>query len=222
MDSRMFAEETIAAMQAGEFVSDSNEMKREPVLRVWASIEADKKAVRELLRQSLDCCAVLPSGKLEVLEKDRLADLHKQADELRKRAAHNEAVLDRFDAAHIEALATNPTLEPSLFALQQWKKSILSQIEQGKNVIRVTSATWLMSTEGANHTAETIKNHPRVAREVQKYEPIIAAAEEMLPIATAHLEKAQTILGEAILPGKVNILPAKNEFNQAINRATAL
>lgn len=46
-----------------------------------------------------------------------------------------------------------------------------------------------------------------MAREVEKYEPIIAAAEKELPIAAAHFEKAQFILGEATLPGKVDIIP---------------
>ncbi|HOI20253.1 MAG TPA: hypothetical protein PK792_04730 [Methanothrix soehngenii] len=95
-------------------------------------------------------------------------------------------------------------------------------LHRGRNIIRTASAAWLMSTEGVNHTAETIKDHPRVAREVKKYEPIIAAAEKELPIATARLEKAQAILGEATLPGEVDIILPKSEFNQAINRATAL
>jgi hypothetical protein len=222
MDSRTFAEQTIAAMQAGDFVADANEMKREPVLKIWATITADRQAVRELLRQSLDCCAVLPSGKLEVLEKERLADLHKQADELRKRAAHNDEVLDRFDAAHMEALADNPGLEPSIYALRTWKKAVTERITGGKNCIRTSSATWLASTEGSIYTAETIKNHPRVAREIAKYQPIIDAGEKELPLAEAHLRKAEAILSEAILPEKVDVIPAPNAFNQAIGRATAL
>ena len=68
-------------------------MKRDHVIKTVARIEADQRAVRELLRQSLDCCAVVPSGKLEVLEKDRLADLHKRADELRKQAARRRGAL---------------------------------------------------------------------------------------------------------------------------------
>jgi len=222
MDSRTFAAQTIAAMQVGDFVADANEMKREPVLKIWATIAADRQAVRELLRQSLDCCAVLPSGKLEVLEKERLADLHKQADELRKRAAHNDEVLVRFDAAHVEALADKPGLEPSLFALRVWKKSLLDRIARSKNCIRTSSASWLASVEGSIYTAATIENHPMVGAEIAKHRPIIDAGEKELPLAEAHLAKAQAILGEAILPEKVDVIPAPSEFNQAISRATAL
>jgi len=50
----------------------------------------------------------------------------------------------------------------------------------------------------------------------------IADAEKELPLAEAHLAKAQAILGEAILPEKVDVIPAPSEFNQAISRATAL
>jgi hypothetical protein len=50
----------------------------------------------------------------------------------------------------------------------------------------------------------------------------IAAAEKELPIAEAHLAKARAILGEAILPEKVDAILAANEFSQAIGRATAL
>jgi hypothetical protein len=57
----------------------------------------------------------------------------------------------------------------------------------------------------------------RAAREIDKFRQIIAEAEKDLPIAEAHLETAQ-----AILPEKVNAIPAPNEFNQAISRATAL
>ncbi len=50
----------------------------------------------------------------------------------------------------------------------------------------------------------------------------MAAAEKELPSAEKHLEAAQRILKEAILPEKVDVIPAPNEFNQAIGRATAL
>jgi len=222
MDSRTFVAGVLADLRAGNFVADANEMKREPVVLILASIEADRRAVRELLGESLNCCAVSPSGKLEVLEKDRLIDLHKRADELRKRAAHNETILDRFEAAHLEALADKPGLEPSLYALQAWKKAVAGRITQGKNCIRTSSATWLASTEGSLYSAETIKEHPRVAKEIAKYQPIIDAGEKELPIAEAHLHKAEAILSEAILPEKVDIFSAPNVFNQAINRATAL
>jgi len=43
------------------------------------------------------------------------------------------------------------------------------------------------------------------------------AAEKELPLAEAHLAEAQ-----AILPEKVDVIPAPNAFNQAISRATAL
>jgi hypothetical protein len=45
---------------------------------------------------------------------------------------------------------------------------------------------------------------------------------EGAPIAEEHLGTAQAILGEAILFEKVDVIPAPNEFNQAISRATAL
>jgi len=93
MDCRTFPGEIIAALRAGEFAFEDREMKRDHVIKTVARIEADQRAVRELLRQSLDCCAVVPSGKLEVLEKDRLADLHKRADELRKQAARRRGAL---------------------------------------------------------------------------------------------------------------------------------
>jgi hypothetical protein len=45
---------------------------------------------------------------------------------------------------------------------------------------------------------------------------------QVLPVTEAHLAKAQTILGEAILPEKVDIVLAANEFDQTISRAAAL
>ncbi|MGB5099538.1 MAG: hypothetical protein WBN94_02930 [Methanothrix sp.] len=62
----------------------------------------------------------------------------------------------------------------------------------------------------------------RGSREIERYGPTIAAAEKELPIAEAHPETVQTILKEAILPEKMDVIPAPNEFNQAISRATAL
>jgi len=50
---------------------------------------------------------------------------------------------------------------------------------------------------------------------------IIAVAKNELPLAEAYLAKAQAILGEAILPEKVDVILAPNEFNQAISRAVA-
>jgi hypothetical protein len=50
---------------------------------------------------------------------------------------------------------------------------------------------------------------PRAAREIDKFGQIIAKAERTeLPIAEAHLETAQAILGEAILPEKVDVIPS--------------
>jgi hypothetical protein len=46
------------------------------------------------------------------------------------------------------------------------------------------------------------------------------AAEKELTLAEVRLAKAQAILGEAILPEKVDAVLAPNEFNQAISRAT--
>jgi len=217
MDCRTFPWKIIAALRAGEFAFEDREMKRDPVIKIVVCIEADQRAVRELLRQSLDCCAVQPSGKLEVLEKDRLADLHKQADELRKRAAHNDEVLDNFDAAYQAALKDNPGLEPSIFSFRVWRDTLLSRIKRSKDIIRTTSGTWLASAEGGAYTAETIQNHPGVAREIARHELIIATVEKELPVAEAHFAKAQ-----AILPGKVDVILPKNAFNQAIGRATAL
>lgn len=219
MDCRTFAAEVITSLREGLFVPNEAEARRDPVTRIMASIEADHQAVRDLLRQSLDCCAVLPTGRLEVLEKDRLASLHKQADMLRKRAAHNDEVLDRFDEAYQAALKDNPDLEPSLFSFRVWKDALVERITHGKNCIRTTAGVWLTSTEGSAYATETIKNHPRVAREVERYEPIIRAAEKEMPVAEAHYEKVRAILKEAILPEKVNVLPAPSEYNQAIVRA---
>jgi hypothetical protein len=41
-------------------------------------------------------------------------------------------------------------------------------------------------------------------------------------LAEVHLKTAQRILKEVNLPEKVDVIPAPNEFNQAISRATAL
>lgn len=51
------------------------------------------------------------------------------------------------------------------------------------------------------------RGSPRAAREIDKFGQIIAEAEKELPIAEAHLETAQAILGEAILPEKVDVIP---------------
>lgn len=110
----------------------------------------------------------------------------------------------------------------SLISFRVWRDALLSRIKRSRGIIRTTSGTWLASAEGGAYTAGTIKNHPRVAREIAIHEPIIAAAEKELPLAEAHLAKAQAILGEAILPEKVDVVAAPNKFNQAICRATAL
>jgi len=70
--------------------------------------------------------------------------------------------------------------------------------------------------EGGAYTAETIKNHPRVAREIAIHEPIISAAETEMPLAEAQFAKAQAVLGEAMLPEKVDVIPEPNTFNQAM------
>lgn len=120
------------------------------------------------------------------------------------------------------ALKDNPGLEPSIFSFRVWRDTLLSRIKRSKGIIRTTSGTWLASAESGSYTAETIKNHPRVADEIRKNGPIITAAEKELSLAEAHLTKAQAILGEAILPEKVDVILAPNEFNQAISMATAL
>ncbi|MFA6373719.1 MAG: hypothetical protein WCW68_13940 [Methanothrix sp.] len=62
----------------------------------------------------------------------------------------------------------------------------------------------------------------RGSLEIERYGPIIAAAEKELTIAEVHLETVQRILKEAIQPGEVDVIPAPNEFNQAIGRTSAL
>jgi hypothetical protein len=47
-------------------------------------------------------------------------------------------------------------------------------------------------------------------------------ARRSCPLQRRHFEAVKRVLKEAIQPGEVDVIPAPNEFNQAISRATAL
>lgn len=221
LSSTTYGSAILDSLLGGEFVHEGAVMKRDPIIAIIASNRTDRLAVSELLKQSLECCAVTPAGKLTVLDQERLTQIHSQADDLRKRIAHNQGVLMEFDALYIQALADNPELEPVLFSLEQWVQHLKHTIERGENAIRVSAGTWLRSLEGSKYTPANIHEHPRVKAEIDKYQPLIDAAKKKLPVAEGHLEKAKAILGGAILPVGFKVGTPQDEFRQAISRTPA-
>ena len=227
--TREFASSILDQMAVGDFIADGGAMKREPIVQLVASIRQDRQAVRDLLRQSLDCCAILPSDKLQVLEQEVLEGLHAKAAEFRARAEKNEAILDRLDSAHTRAaVGGKPGLEPTVYAASLWVKGLRDSIERASACIRVSAATWLQRPEGLRYSPSgdgelpNITSHPKVAQEVAKYQPIIEAAEKELPVAQAYLKELTDILKDAQLPPKVELVPStakRNEYNQCIQRA---
>ena len=227
--TREFANSILYQMAVGDYIADGGAMKREPVVLLLASIRQDRKAVRDLLRQSLDCCTILPSGKLQVLEQEVLDGLHAKAAEFRARAEANELILDRVDSAHTRAVVGgNPGLEPTVYAASLWVKGLKDSIARSSACIRTCAAVWLQRPEGLRYSPSgdgelpNITCHPVVAQEVAKYQPIIEASERELPVAQAYLKELTDIIEGAQLPPKVELVPStakRSEYNQCIQRA---
>jgi hypothetical protein len=92
-------------------------------------------------------------------------------------------------------------------------------IERGENAIRVSGGTWQRSIEGSKYTPANIHEHPRVKCEIEKYQPLIDAAQKKLPLAEGHLAAAKSILSSAILPIGFKLTTGpQDEYRQAIGR----
>lgn len=180
---------------------------------IQADIQAVQHRVRALQNETIHTITIKPTGKVEVVDKERLESINSEVARLEELAGHNSEVAGRL---HVVLEKVNL---PSVAALIHAKNKSENDITDNKIGINHIIGTWLKVSP--NYTVENIRDHPRVKPEVESREKWIRQEEANLKIFVPALEEAQSILKDFLpsgLPGEGQ----KNEFNQAINRATAL
>jgi hypothetical protein len=74
---------------------------------IKADIDSCQHRIRTLQHSTIECIAFKPSGKIEVVDKERLEALNTEIDGLTSLAGHNSEVLERLRAA----LKTHSSIE---------------------------------------------------------------------------------------------------------------
>lgn len=163
-------------------------------------LAATKEEIRRLQTETLFTIAIKPTGKIEIVDKEELESLNSDILRLKDLSTHNRGVLDRLD----EVLS-----KVSLQSITALEKAIRTSDE------KITSCTvGINRVQGDflrgnpyQFTAETIKTHPKVAKEIAAREQTIAAETEKLKALRPALDEAVAISAE-FKPSGLQPMPA--------------
>lgn len=74
-------------------------MKQIDITDIATDIETCRRYIRNYQHSTIECVAFKPTGKVEVVDKDRLEELNAEVCRLTDLAGHNETVLSRLEEA---------------------------------------------------------------------------------------------------------------------------
>lgn len=151
---------------------------------IVADIETCQAQIKRLQHRTIECVSIGATGKLTVTDKGKLEELNAEIDRLKDLSTHNSSVLDRLE----ETLGK--VSMPSIAALEKAIRTSDEKIVSGKTGISRIQADYLRANP-YQYTLETIKDHPKVRREVEAREQTIAAE-------GARLEALRPALDEAV------------------------
>jgi hypothetical protein len=161
-------------------------MKDIDINTIKADIESCQHRVRALQNETIHTITVKPTGKIEVVDKERLESLNSEIARLEELAGHNREV-----AGRLQAVLGKVNLS-TVAALMNAKSQSENQIVDSKTAISRVCGVWLKVNPV--YTLENIRDHPRVKPEVESREKWILQEEAKLKLFIPALEEAQNIV----------------------------
>ncbi len=168
---------------------------------IQADIQAVHGQIKRLQVSTIECVSFKPTGKVEIVDKERLESLNSEIDRLTTLAGHNEAVFARLNDC-LCAVSTKSVAE-----LEKAQNAASEKIASLKIGINRICGDYLRISP--TYTLETIKDHPKVRPEVESREAWIAELEKKLESLGPALDEARTIAAEFQPSG---LLAARSKF----------
>lgn len=178
---------------------------------IQADIQVVQHRIRALQNETVHCITIKPTGKIEVVDKEKLESLNSEVARLEELAGHNSGVVQRLQAV------LQKFNSPNVAALMYAKKQAEKRVVDSKIGINHIAGVWLK--ESPNYTIENIRSHPRVKPEIEIREKSILESEANLKLFVPALDEAQAVLQDFQPSG----LPPRKALDPAlIPRITAL
>jgi|GEM_PF-2357983 len=154
---------------------------------IQADIETCQHRIRALQNETIHTITIKPTGKIEVVDKEKLESLNGEIDRLSGLADHNTEVARRLHECLQKAE------KESISDLAKDKNSSERRIARYRELINQTIGTWLR-VDSFTYDLSNIRTHPRVKGELEKYEPLIPIEEQNIKHLSEVLEEAQAII----------------------------
>jgi len=167
---------------------------------IVADIETCQAQIKRLQHRTIECVSIGATGKLTVTDKGRLEDLNAEIDRLKDLSTQNSSVLGRLE----ETLGK--VSMPAITALEKAIRASEEKIASCTVGINRVQGDFLRGNP-YQFTVETIKTHPKVAKEIATREEIIAAEKEKLKALRPALDEAVAIAAE-FQPSGLQPMPA--------------
>jgi len=156
------------------------------VIDIQNDIEACKIKVRELQAETIHTITIKPSGKVEVVDKERLESLNGEIDHLKDLGFHNSEVLAKLT----ETLQDYPTVD----SLRKKKHGLENQISKTELLYK-TDLGLLIQREYDIDPEKPFENAKAKALK-DKRDEAFAITKPMLATATERLAKVEAVLQE--------------------------
>ena len=156
---------------------------------IEADITSCQRRVRALQAETIHTITIKPTGKVEVVDKERLESLNSEITRLEERTDHNSDVAGRLRATLAKAG------KEAISDLIKDKNSSEQRMARYRELINQAVGTWL-KVDSYMYDLSNIRTHPRVKGELEKYEPLIPIEEQNIKHLSEVLEEAQDIIAE--------------------------
>lgn len=175
-------------------------------------IEASKIKVLELQAETIHAITIKPTGKVEVVDKEKLESLNSEVDRLKGLVEHNSGVhaalselLNEADCLKNLRGHKNRTLEPTVQLAGDRKGQLEKSIADTENLFRIDLGTLIKNTYDIDPANPF--DHPKAKDLKEKTDARIAALHSELAVVDALLAEAETILQDFRPSGIVAELP---------------
>jgi len=183
-------------------------------------IAACQSKARELQSETIHCIAILPSGKISVVDKERLESLNGEADRLKGLIAHNTDVHDELAQLLNEADLPNlrdrknRQLAPTVEIVRERKRQVEGSITKTENLFRMDLGDLIKNTHDIDPS--TPFAHWKAKSLKEETDAQLAGLRAELAIVDDLLTRASQILKDYRPSGVTASKP--DEFRSAITR----
>ena len=172
-------------------------MARIDITDIAADIDTCRRYIKNHQHNTIECVAFLPTGKVSIVEKERLESLNSEVDRLKGLVEHNSGV-------H-EALSKLLTPESTVQLAREHQRRIEKSIAGTENLFRIDLGNLIKFTYGIDPLNPF--DHPKAKDLKEKTDAKIAALRSDLAAVNTLIAEAEKILQD-FQPSGLQPMPA--------------